>query len=350
MVSEVQSYRRELKLQVNSLREETQFLRQGATRYESAAIQLREVAESEGYHADELLQMVKNNEKVLDLMRENKRQKVTEEVVRIILRDGSPIINEATAKSLASDISVKLVELNVELDKEKFIQELASNPTLLGALSTVKELLPDEEDSIEKDNIFFLSDDDQTSKGSAYTARAKLDGKQVPLAQRLKKQRFAYPGIGGVKDNVAEDEDPERPKNVIREALRQFMIMAMPYFRENRQGRCLFTTLFIITLVNNALNVYFSYLIRDFYNALTEKHVAQFYKVFVRYVGSLIIAVPIQVSYRYMYTKIGIAWRKWLTEVSIVVIEARSLLFMLHELKDLFFFLIIPESTYIILQ
>ena len=94
--------------------------------------------------------------------------------------------------------------------------------------------------------------------------------------------------------------------------------MAMPYFREDRNGRCLFGTLFVITLVNNALNVYFSYMIRDFYNALTEKHVAEFYHVFLRFVGSLIIAVPIQVSYRYMYTKIGIAWRKWLTEVSVL--------------------------------
>mmetsp|Transcript_12122 Transcript_12122/g.18169 ORF Transcript_12122/g.18169 Transcript_12122/m.18169 type:complete len:1027 (-) Transcript_12122:131-3211(-) len=321
MVCEAQTYRRELKLQVKSLREETHYLMQRATRCEAAEIQLREVAESDGYSADELLQMVKNNEKTLDLLRAHKRERVTEEVVRIVLKDGSPIINEATAKSLAREICEKLEEMNVLFDEDKFIQALASNPTLVGAISAVKKLLPDEDYNHEKDDahdMFHLSNEDKISQGSVYAARARLDGKQVSLAQRLKKVKVHYSGGSGdgksstVPDD--EDEDPERPRNVIREALRQFGIMAIPYFREDRNGRCLFGTLFVITLVNNALNVYFSYMIRDFYNALTEKHVAEFYHVFVRYVGSMIIAVPIQVSYRYMYTKIGIAWRKWLTE------------------------------------
>lgn len=294
---------------------------QGATRCESAEFQLREVAESYGYGAEEVIQMVKNNEKAVDLLRTNTRERVTEEVVRIVVEDGNPIINESAAKSLAREISEKLEKMNVLFDEDKFIQTIASNPTLVGAVSTVKKLLPDEDYNSEKDDahdIFHLSIDDGISQGSVYAARAKLEGKQTfSLAQRLKKVKSHYPRSGDGKSSSAsdDDEDPERPRNVVREALRHFTIMAKPYFKEDRHGRCLFATLFIITLVNNALNVYFSYLIRDFYNALTEKHVAQFYKVFARYVGSLIVAVPIQVSYRYMYTKIGIAWRKWLTEV-----------------------------------
>jgi hypothetical protein len=330
MVCEVQAYRRELKSQVNSLREEAHYLTERATRCEAAEIQLREIAELDGYGGDELLQMVKNNEKTLDILRANKREKVTEEVVRIILRNGSPIINEATAKLLASEISVKMEEMGVLFNEEKFIQALASNPTLVGAISTVKKLLPDEEYNHEKDDahdMFYLSNEEQISKGSVHAARAILDGKQMSLAQRLTKVTSHYPGGSGdgkTSTKSDDDEDPERPKNVVREALHQFWIMAIPYFREDREGRFLFGTLFIITLVNNALNVYFSYMIRDFYNALTEKHVAEFYKVFARYVGSLIIAVPIQVSYRYMYTKIGIAWRKWLTEVSFIIARSES--------------------------
>jgi hypothetical protein len=299
---------------------------QRATRCEAAEIQLREVAESGGYGADELIQMVKNNEKTLDLLRANKREKVTEEVVRIVLNDGSPIIDEATAKSLAREISEKLDEMNVLFDEEKFIQALASNPTLVGAVSTVKKLLPDEEYNPEKDethDMFHLSNEDKISQGSVYAARAKLDGKQVSLAQRLKKVKSHYRRSEDGKSSAdADGEDPEQPKNAIREAFHHFWIMAMPYFREDRNGRCLFGTLIVITLANNALNVYFSYLIRDFYNALTEKHVAQFYRVFGRFVGSLIFAIPIQVSYRYMHTKIGIAWRKWLTEVSYIAVRS----------------------------
>ncbi len=322
MVIEVKAAKRELKSQVDSLREEAEFLTQRATKCEAAEIQIRDIAEAEGFGGDELVQMVKNNEKVLDLLRTKHRERVTEEVVRIVLRNGSPVISEATAKSLAHEISVKLGKMGVLFDDEKFLQALASNPTLVGAISTVKKLLPDQDYSEGKDDaydMFYLSNEEEISRGSVHAARAILDGKQkISLAQQLKKERRHYPGgDGGGKSNTEpDDKDPERPRNQVKEALRHFWIMAMPYFREDRQGRCLFGILLVITLVNNALNVYFSYMIRDFYNALTEKHVAQFYKVFARYVASMIVGVPIQVSYRYMYTKIGIAWRKWLTEVS----------------------------------
>jgi hypothetical protein len=322
MVIEAQAAKRELKLQVDTLREESYYLMQRATKCEASEIRIRDIAEAEGYGADELVDMVKNNEQTLDLLRANLREKVTEEVVRIVLRNGSTIINEGTAKSLSREIAVKLEEMGVLFDEEKFIQALAANPTLVGAITTVKILLTDQYYNREKDGVhdmFHLSNEGQMSRGSAHAARASLEGKQVSLAQRLTKGVRQHRGSGDEKSTTTADgEDLERPKNPVKDALHQFWIMAMPYFREDRQGRCLFGILIVITLVNNALNVYFSYMVRDFYNALTEKHVAQFYKVFARYVASMIVGVPIQVSYRYMYTKIGIAWRKWLTEVSYI--------------------------------
>ena len=324
MVIEAQAAKRELKSQVDSLREESYYLMQRATKCEAAEIRIRDIAEAEGYGADELVDMVKNNEQTLDLLRANLREKVTEEVVRIVLQNGSTIFNEGTAKSLSREIAVKLEEMGVLFDEEKFIQALAANSTLVGAITTVKILLPDQYYNREKDGVhdmFHLSNEGQMSRGSVHAARASLEGKQVSLAQRLTKGVRQHRGSGdGKSDTTANDEDLERPKNPVKDALHQFWIMAMPYFRED-QGRCLFGILIIITLVNNALNVYFSYMVRDFYNALTEKHVAQFYKVFARYVASMIVGVPIQVSYRYMYTKIGIAWRKWLTEVSYIFVS-----------------------------
>jgi hypothetical protein len=317
MVREVQAAKRELKWQVNSLREEAEYLMQRATRYEAAEIQLREIAEPQGLHGNELISLVQENEKILDLLRANKREKVTEEVLRIILRDGSPIINKATAKSLAREISLKLEVMGVLFDEEKFIQALASNPTLLGAISTVKKLLPDEEYSHEKDDahdMFYLSNEEQTSKGSVHALKASIAGKQMSLAQRAHRMRKRYSSSDEWKEKAAsDDKDQERPKSRI---FRQFWIMAMPYFRENREGRCLFLVLIVITLGTSAVHVYFSYLIRDFYTALTKKQVDEFYKCFFKFLASMLVLIPVQVSYRYMYTKLGIAWRKWLTEVS----------------------------------
>ena len=321
MVSEVQAVKRELKWQVNSLEKEAECLLQRATRYEAAEIQLREIAEPKGLHGNELISLVQENEKTLDLLRANKRERVTEEVVRIILKDGSPVINEATAKSLAREIYAKLEEMGVLFDKEKFIQALASNPTLLGAISTVKKLLPDEDYNHEKDiyDMFHLPNKEQISRSSVHALRASIAGKQMSLAQRAHRVRKRYSASKEWEEKAAsDDEDPERAKSrQLQSALKQFWIMAMPYFRENREGRCLFLVLIVITLGTSAINVYFSYLIRDFYTALTKKEVAQFYKCFFKFLASMFILIPVQVSFRYMYTKLGIAWRKWLTEVRI---------------------------------
>ena len=315
-VIEVKAAKRELKSQVDSLREEAEFLTQRATKCEAAEIQIRDIAEAEGFGGDELVQMVKNNEKVLDLLRAKYRERVTEEVVRIVLRNGSPVISEATAKSLAHEISIKLGKMGVLFDDEKFLQALASNPTLVGAISTVKKLLPDQDYSEGKDDaydMFYLSNEEEISRGSVHALRASVAGKQMSLAERNKRIKKQYGGDD--EKAVSDEEDPDRPKTTVKDALRQFWILAMPYFRENREGRCLFLVLIAITLGTSAVHVYFSYLVRDFYTALTKKHVAEFYRCFFKFLGSMVVLIPVQVSFRYMYTKLGIAWRKWLTEV-----------------------------------
>jgi len=66
-----------------------------------------------------------------------------------------------------------------------------------------------------------------------------------------------------------------------REQLRQFWIMAAPYFRESREGKCLFLGMVVLTLLNSAVRVYFSYLARDFWSALSDKDADLFYSIMV---------------------------------------------------------------------
>lgn len=87
-----------------------------------------------------------------------------------------------------------------------------------------------------------------------------------------------------------------------------------PYFRETREGKCLFGTLVVLSLVNSGISVYFSYLIRDFWTALSDKDAHTFYTVMGKFVVSMIVLIPLQVSFRFIRVKLGIAWRKWLTE------------------------------------
>lgn len=69
----------------------------------------------------------------------------------------------------------------------------------------------------------------------------------------------------------------------------------------------------ILTLSNSAVRVLFSYLARDFWSALYDQNVEQFYNIMAKFVGAMILLAPINVAYRYQRQKLAIAWRKWLT-------------------------------------
>ncbi|EJK49930.1 hypothetical protein THAOC_31145 [Thalassiosira oceanica] len=114
-------------------------------------------------------------------------------------------------------------------------------------------------------------------------------------------------------DAVQTPDGNRGERGALREHLRQFWIMAAPYFRESREGQCLFLGMVVLTLLNSAVRVYFSYLARDFWSALSDKNADRFYSIMARFVGSMLFLAPINVFYRYQRQKLAIAWRDWLT-------------------------------------
>ena len=76
--------------------------------------------------------------------------------------------------------------------------------------------------------------------------------------------------------NVTNAITNSKKKNGLRAQLHSFKVMSMPYFQENRQGRILFAIMVILTLANSAVRVFFSYLARDFWSALSDKNVDEF--------------------------------------------------------------------------
>lgn len=99
----------------------------------------------------------------------------------------------------------------------------------------------------------------------------------------------------------------------LREQLYEFRMMSFPYFRESMEGRCLFAILITLLLINSGINVYFSYLIRDFSTALATKEVNTFYRIMGKFMISMILLIPLQVSFRFIRVRLAISWRKWLT-------------------------------------
>ncbi|KAL7539393.1 hypothetical protein ACHAXR_009244 [Thalassiosira sp. AJA248-18] len=308
--------KKHLKGQINALIDEVEILDRNVARCEEAETKLRGIVEAQSFSVDDLVGLVHENEETMDLIRENLRQKVIFDVVGVIIRDhgNTQIFESVQAKLLASKIKVKVEYHGIMFEEEKFLHALAMDATFFGAISTVKKMLPGGRQPENFDSVydmFYLPNNDQRQIGSVHAARATLDGTHMSLApntRQMPKQSDDWSESCSSSSTV-----PKRRMNRLREQLYQFRIMAFPYFRETREGRCLFGTLVILTMVNSGINVYFSFLMRDFYSALAEKEVHEFYQILYKFLLSMVVLIPLQVSFRFVRVKLGIAWRNWLT-------------------------------------
>ena len=102
-------------------------------------------------------------------------------------------------------------------------------------------------------------------------------------------------------------------KRPLKEQFREFRTLAAPYFVESRDGRCTFYVLVVLTLMNSGVRVVFSYLVRDFYNALEQKDQDKFYEVIIQFLVALMVMTPISVLYRFQAQRLSIKWRDWMT-------------------------------------
>lgn len=136
----------------------------------------------------------------------------------------------------------------------------------------------------------------------------KNEGEYVELGSSTSAAATTTPSLS----NNRRHHHHHKP-NRFREQIHSFRVMASPYFHENRNGRCLLFIMVILTLLNSAVRVLFSYLARDFWSALYDQNVEQFYNIMAKFVGAMILLAPINVAYRFQRQKLAIAWRKWLT-------------------------------------
>ena len=68
-----------------------------------------------------------------------------------------------------------------------------------------------------------------------------------------------------------------------------------------------------LTFLNSGVSVAFSYISRDFYNALNARDEAVFYEKIEYFFIALLVAVPISVYYRFLKEKLSLYWREALT-------------------------------------
>jgi len=86
--------------------------------------------------------------------------------------------------------------------------------------------------------------------------------------------------------------------NKMASQLEAFKSLTLPYFAEAKSGRWLFLGLIALTLMNSGVSVAFSYVGKDFWNALSSKDPDQFNEMIWKYAAALLIGSPVSVLYR----------------------------------------------------
>ena len=106
-------------------------------------------------------------------------------------------------------------------------------------------------------------------------------------------------GRGGEDvDTAAAAGGEEMTLDKASKLISTFWSMAYPYYQESQPGRRLFYGMILLTLVNSGVSVAFSYISKDFWNALSSKDTAEFYSMMIKYGGALVVGAPVAVLYR----------------------------------------------------
>uniref|UniRef100_A0A1D1Z8Q0 ABC transporter D family member 2, chloroplastic n=2 Tax=Anthurium amnicola TaxID=1678845 RepID=A0A1D1Z8Q0_9ARAE len=110
-----------------------------------------------------------------------------------------------------------------------------------------------------------------------------------------------------------KDEMRERPD--ISTLLRRFWKVAAPYWssEDKIQARLRLGAVFALTLATTGISVGFSFLGRDFYNALANKDQEQFTKQLLYYLVGFAVGIPFFVLRDYSKETLSLRWRSWMT-------------------------------------
>lgn len=117
--------------------------------------------------------------------------------------------------------------------------------------------------------------------------------------------------------------------------LEPFLKIAVPFFKNDATARSSLLSVVGLTLLNSGVSVAFSYISRDFYNALNVRNEELFYEKIELFFGALVIAVPISVFYRYTRERLSIYWREALTADVLDKYYSNRTYYILETVRDI---------------
>lgn len=130
------------------------------------------------------------------------------------------------------------------------------------------------------------------------------------------------------EDKHGADKPEKRP--AWNHQVKSFFLMAAPYFRESPASRWILAGILMLALLSSFVRVLFSFLMRDFWSALADKQVDEFYGVLWKFLLALLVLVPINVFYAYQRQRLAIFWREWMTDRTLELYYANQVYYKLE--------------------
>jgi len=152
-----------LEEEVNILSEEIYILEPEADRVAGVEEDLKEIAVEQNYNVEKLVSLVKENTFIMAEMKNNLRQRIVQDILRIVVSSDSNndgVFSKVETKMLILKIHMSLQEYDVEFDQDKFLELMSHDRSVIGVINLVKALVP----SLNEENSDDSEDEDDEEK------------------------------------------------------------------------------------------------------------------------------------------------------------------------------------------
>lgn len=146
---------------------------------------------------------------------------------------------------------------------------------------------------------------------------------------------------GDDSNKQTEDDDTDSFNEANKMTLKKaselfstFWSMAYPYYKESQSGRRLFYGMIVLLLMNSGVSVAFSYISKDFWNALSSKDTVEFYNMMRKFGAALVVGAPVAVVYRFQREQLAVHWREWMTDRTLQLYNSNRVYYALE--RDIF--------------
>jgi putative ATP-binding cassette transporter len=105
-------------------------------------------------------------------------------------------------------------------------------------------------------------------------------------------------------------------RQTFKTTCRQFLLISRAFFASERRhkARGFLIALLLLALAVGGVQVLMSYAGRDFFTAIERKQPAAYWVALTWYLGTLALAVPIGVFYRWVEERLALLWREWMAQ------------------------------------